>query len=798
MAEFNNPTASRGARQQRVSSQSPLDVPDVNPAVLRDPGVKATPQEFGADAAGAAAEVATAAGETFATLQARRQSYKDTIEAVRLETGFDTDSMKDIETAASQADMTQETVLTSLGGSIAGRRQKLIEEYRATGPSEEALAKFEARLLRREAQFTGNIASQAHELARKRVGSVIDGRINEINAMVAVKPESLPSAFLAVDQELDERGTPFAPVERQLIGTAAKNNLAKTAAEIYIRRGRIDDAKALLAQQEVTSVLGPNTRNAIDTMIDSYESAKSRATQEGVFLRERFRGALGPNATEEQVDAAVQRELKLNTTRVLTPEEVVTVGLPRGTIVQQKPDGTMDLLFKPPEPGATVLTDEQAQASGFPSGYIVQRKKDGNFDIIGKTPDTEAELVGKKKAAELRAVRTEIEGIVDAAGVPPQPGGQRQVVQNPDGSVSTERSITVTDPRINNGQPTNIPSMFGGQQLEQDEAISRIVAAGGKDPETGRALPAFGSIEEAVSAAKARSNQLGQRAPGTQQQPTVTMVGPEGDAERVQQLFRASQRLTLAGQSELANSLLSQARFIAENSPEILKTKKMNEPIPAALASELGVPVGTTMGEIVGVKLRSPEEVAGKKAEATARAKTKVASEEQLSFIGDAKTVISDLMFEIQKDPGIVGVKGSLRATGKTAVGILTDLGLNSLVERARDLAATQTDASVNDVKGWFDSPTLSVLGLIENSVGLMLARLRQPDGRVSVDVIKRSIEDMKLSGLTSSQNVVDRLTFIQKLLDSREKSTRKQSGLPEVGAVSKYRVKDGKLEKVE
>jgi len=272
---------------------------------------------------------------------------------------------------------------------------------------------------------------------------------------------------------------------------------------------------------------------------------------------------------------------------------------------------------------------------------------------------------------------------------------------------------------------------------------------------------------------------------------------PEGDAQRVTQLFRASQRLTLAGQSTLANSLLAQARFIAENSPEILKSKKMNEPISADLASELGVPVGTTMAEVVGVTMRSPEQIAAAKTEATTRAKQKVQGEEQLSFIGDARTVISDLMTEIQRDPGVVGIKGTLRSTGKTAVGVLSDLGLTGLVDRARDLAATQTDASVDEVKGWFDSPTLSVLSLIENSVGLMLARLRQPDGRVSVDVIKRSIADMKLSGLTSSQNVVDRLTFIQRLLDSREKSVRKQSGLSDSGSVPRFRVVDGKLEQV-
>jgi hypothetical protein len=87
----------------------------------------------------------------------------------------------------------------------------------------------------------------------------------------------------------------------------------------------------------------------------------------------------------------------------------------------------------------------------------------------------------------------------------------RPIVKNEDGSVSTERTITVTDERINGGKPTNIPTMFGGKQVSEEEAIERIARAGGKDPETGRPLPGYNSIEEAVKAAKERSENLGRQ-----------------------------------------------------------------------------------------------------------------------------------------------------------------------------------------------------------------------------------------------------------------------------------------------
>jgi hypothetical protein len=78
-----------------------------------------------------------------------------------------------------------------------------------------------------------------------------------------------------------------------------------------------------------------------------------------------------------------------------------------------------------------------------------------------------------------------------------------------DGQRMSERSITVTDPRINNGAPTNIPTLFGGKIVSDEEAIQRVADAGGMDPLTGRNLQAYASIQEAGEAAAARSAQLG-------------------------------------------------------------------------------------------------------------------------------------------------------------------------------------------------------------------------------------------------------------------------------------------------
>lgn len=87
----------------------------------------------------------------------------------------------------------------------------------------------------------------------------------------------------------------------------------------------------------------------------------------------------------------------------------------------------------------------------------------------------------------------------------------------PQGFISTEISITIEDERLNNGRPTNIPTLVqgqinpgaivlsGGEDLtpqQQEQAILRAIERVGE----GQTLPSFETMDEAVKAAIARSN----------------------------------------------------------------------------------------------------------------------------------------------------------------------------------------------------------------------------------------------------------------------------------------------------
>lgn len=82
------------------------------------------------------------------------------------------------------------------------------------------------------------------------------------------------------------------------------------------------------------------------------------------------------------------------------------------------------------------------------------------------------------------------------------PLNNRPILNNGDGTYSTEETITVTHPLMNGGKPTNIPSIWGGQRYDNEDIIVDRALKSGKT------FQSFESIPVAVAAAKERSNKL--------------------------------------------------------------------------------------------------------------------------------------------------------------------------------------------------------------------------------------------------------------------------------------------------
>jgi flagellum-specific peptidoglycan hydrolase FlgJ len=132
--------------------------------------------------------------------------------------------------------------------------------------------------------------------------------------------------------------------------------------------------------------------------------------------------------------------------------------------------------------------------------------------------------------------------------LPPRPG-TLVPIQNPDGSVSTELSITVTEPGLNSGRPTNIPTVWDGQRVSDDEAIDNAIRSG-------VAFPSFNSIKQAEQAARKRSHDLGAgeltSVGGASVPPSVIGTGPNLSPDVVNATTSTTRNLidNLTGQND--------------------------------------------------------------------------------------------------------------------------------------------------------------------------------------------------------------------------------------------------------
>jgi hypothetical protein len=265
--------------------------------------------------------------------------------------------------------------------------------------------------------------------------------------------------------------------------------------------------------------------------------------------------------------------------------------------------------------------------------------------------------------------------------------------------------------------------------------------------------------------------------------------------------FEAARKLFAAGYTSEANGYLSTARFMIENSSDIKAQKELDKPLSIEAATALGVPVGTTMRSVMGQIPVTPEESAKLKAKGAATGAAEIKGEETIAFIDEADGTITDLLEDLKIDPKLVGAVGSFRATGQNISGLLTDIGADDIISQATDIAFEGTDMSLDEQNSFFDNDNLSVLSVMENSIGLILARLRTPTGRIPVDVIKRSIKDVNLTGLNSSRQIMDRLRFVQKQLHKRRDSIKKRFAPPgtndKASTQATHRIVEGKLVKI-
>jgi len=158
-----------------------------------------------------------------------------------------------------------------------------------------------------------------------------------------------------------------------------------------------------------------------------------------------------------------------------------------------QPDGPVAVVagvFDPTQFGAVLI---QEPAADTPAAVV----GDGIASTV-PTPAPETALVPPAPVPAAETTATP----VAAAGTPIDLSRPR--IDNADGSFSTERTITIDEQTSEGQRFFNIPTIVNGQELSEEDAVALFRA--GRNPAVGT----FGTLNEALQAAQARSNRIGE------------------------------------------------------------------------------------------------------------------------------------------------------------------------------------------------------------------------------------------------------------------------------------------------
>ena len=716
------PQTSRGRVRRRPGavSATSADVPSVRSA--RDPGVNVPLlDDFGPGLQFAASGLESTADDVNRIVERNEGLARDADD-----TSFAQSLSTELRDLQKSADLSDEEVTKASLARMREQKEKILEAHRGGEASRDRLAN---RLERRITSFNDSLAVLNISAADARLRSSINKKIGAITQDVLQNPEVITSPNpVAVYRshvgqiEDDIDFLKLNPDQARFMRNTGKIEIAAGIIGSMIQNGQFDRAKAFLRDKEIGEAIPSGTqRDLAQRIVNAEKQLAENRLKDGASLR-KARLILGPNATDKEVRATALRMEGVEKEQNLEFFEV----------------------------GNSILGIDKS------TGAVVSR-------IQGETPEAQAERESKVEKAKLLARMEVVNDILQQTGV---------------------------------GALFGTTSAAGGQAPTQTQP-----AEGDSGAPTGQAA---GQGPRVVGSA------------GSIQTPFGPDLEASADAQSVARLFVASRALLIAGENAIANNLVATARFIAENSSEIRRQQELDKPISAELAAELGVgvgttlrevlgviprspedrtrdvsdattltveeagglgvPLGTTRGEVAGVEVPSPEERARTSAIAGARGRSQVKAEEQVTFLQEARVQLDDLLEELDEDPTLVGGVGGLRAKGRAAITLLEDFGLDRVVTLARELAFDESSLSAEEIEGFFSNPTLSALDIIENSVGLILARIRTPAGRIPVELIRLSIADVGLKGLRGSEVVRDRIEFVRdRLIDERLRSIKRR-----------------------
>ena len=765
-----SPPGPRTRRSGGAISLAGGDVPIVSPA--SDPGVNVPRQDAGVG--GLALQVAGGALAAGTDLELRVLKREEGLARAANRTSFadfNQDLVRDLQKAGNLADSQE---VEAAGDALIQEQQRILDEHRG-GSTSRALLENELIKIRNSTSDTLAVLNinAADVQLNQEVKTSVSGIVNDVHKDPDVVNDDVdplePFRFHVSKVEDMMDFFDLSPAQRRVQGPNARAEVALSMITPLIKNGQFARARALLRNDEVAAVLeGGQQRDALVRIRDA-ERAQKADRSEAQELREMATFLLPVGASEDEIR--------------LQARELFKMGQDNNSEVFKNENGDVFLINKTTGGYKKVM-----------SGPSIEEQ------IARKTEYERGLMVGNLKTLKL---------IADETGIPlfkPKTGTS---ADGKEGDTSKTTGTTTTGEEGETISPEGLPQI-------SEEAITQTFGPepeNAPDPDTqaymghlamGRVLMLAGKIQDGRGhLALAAGILAGSESMRFRKDMTTVIKSPEMLA-----VLGGSPGDTLADYRDTVIPTVSERQVAKQNL----------EPITEKQASQNQVPITYNHGQMMAAleeRARlggegssgipdTPEEKARKTAIAAKRGVAQVEAEEQLSFVREAQVNLKNVLEELEIDPTLVGAVGSFRAKGRSFVTLLNDLGMDDLLSAFRDSGDEDLAGRADVLEGFvstatlessealtdpetgetgfeltlslFENPTLSSLDIIEHSIGVIIARISTPAGRIPVELIRRSIELVGLKGLRGSKVIIDRLNFVNdRMLQPRVDSIMKR-----------------------
>lgn len=246
------------------------DVSNVSPQIASDPGLRVPAQP--ADASlGAASDVLT-------QVALKQENRRDTVDRSSRINQYTREADLELRRLNTEADLSDEKVLSTYGSFLAERRQKLIEEH---GGSKDSIANLTMRLQDVESSAIGSASGISTKIGREKVVKTFGDSLAPLVQRATQDPklENINQLFTGLETQIGDLRGALDPTEEDKFRETGRQQIVMSAVDTLIARGRVETAESLLRDGNLSVHLSPDQQRDMSRRVETIRFAREETTR---------------------------------------------------------------------------------------------------------------------------------------------------------------------------------------------------------------------------------------------------------------------------------------------------------------------------------------------------------------------------------------------------------------------------------------------------------------------------------------------------------------------------------------